>query len=146
DKNIKETSTLDSPMTITPPTPTIAHRFFFALKPDEETARRTHAFAEQTLGAKGLLVPAHHHVTLALTEDFAEEPPALVARLRHGGGLVAAAPFTLRLDRLVGSTRTVALRPGHAVRPLRNLQKAIAAAMAAQGIAMRRDWTFNPHE
>jgi len=126
--------------------PTLAHRYFFALKPDEETARRTYAFAEEALGSHGLLPPAHHHVTLGLTEDFAQEPAALVERLRRAGASVAAAPFALLLDRLVGSHRTVALRPGHAVPLLQDLQRQIAAAMAAQGIAMRQGWSFSPHE
>lgn len=124
----------------------LAHRWFFALKPDDITARRTHAFAEQQLGEHGLLAPDRHHVTLALTEDFDREPHGLVDALMRAGATVIAAPFALHLDRLSGSTRTVALRPTHVVRPLRDLQKGIAAAMAGQGIAMRPDWSFSPHE
>lgn len=42
--------------------PLLAHRFFFALRPDEVTARRTRAFAEQQFGEKGLLRPEHLHI------------------------------------------------------------------------------------
>ena len=128
-----------------PPQP-LAHRWFFALKPDAITARRTHAFAEQVLGERGLLPPEHHHVTLALTADFEREPPGLVAALLRAGDAVTAAPFDLLLDQLSGRARTVALRPAHAVPPLRDLQRRIVAAMTAQGITLRPDWSFSPHE
>jgi len=138
-----------APSPATPPPsarPPLAHRWFFALKPDDVMAHRTHAFAAEQLGETGLLPPAHHHITLALTPDFPDEPADLIAALLRAGDAVAAAPFTLHLDRLSGSARTVALRPSRAVPPLRALQAAIAAAMAAQGIAMRPDWRFSPHE
>jgi len=124
----------------------LAHRWFFALKPDDITARRTHAFAEEALGSRGLLPPERHHVTLALTPAVEREPPGLVAALLRAGDAVAAAPFDLLLDQLSGSARTVALRPAHAVPPLRDLQRRIVAAMAAQGLALRPDWSFSPHE
>ena len=128
------------------PSRPLAHRWFFALKPDEITARRTHAFAERELGEGGLLPPERHHVTLALTTDFERAPPGLVAALLRAGDAVTAAPFDLLLDQLSGSARTVALRPSHAVPPLRDLQRRIVAAMAAQGVVLRPDWAFNPHE
>lgn len=124
----------------------LAHRWFFALKPDDITARRTHAFAERELGTHGLLPPERYHVTLALTADFEREPPGLVAALLRAGDAVTAAPFDLPLDQLGGSARTVALRPAHAVPPLRDLQRRIVAAMTAQGLTLRPDWSFNPHE
>lgn len=124
----------------------LAHRWFFALKPDEVTARRTRAFAEEQLGEKGLLRPEHHHVTLALTEDFESEPAGLVDALLRAGADVAAAPFELILDKLVGSHRSVALRPRHALPSLRDLQKEIAGAMTWHGAAIREDWAFSPHQ
>jgi len=133
-------------MSLAPSSQRLAHRWFFALKPDDITARRTHAFAEQTLGSRGLLPPERHHVTLALTPDFEREPPGLVAALLRAGDAVAAVPFDLLLDRLSGSARTVALRPAHTVPPLRDLQRCIVTAMAAQDVALRPDWSFSPHE
>lgn len=124
----------------------VAHRYFFALKPDPATARATHVFAETEIGAKGLLEPERHHVTLALTADMADEPPALVQALLRAGEAVGAAPFGLRLDRLVGGYGTVSLRPSRVVPALRRLQAAIATAMAEQRIAMREGWAFSPHE
>lgn len=124
----------------------LAHRWFFALKPDDRLANRTYAFAVAQLGEARLLPAAHHHITLALTPDYTEEAPDLIAALLRAGDAVAAAPFTLHLDQLNGSGRTVALRPSHVVPPLLALQAAIAAAMAGQGVAMRADWHFSPHE
>ena len=128
------------------PMPHILHRFFFALKPDQITARRTYAFAERELGAKGLLTPERHHVTLAITDDRPHMPVDLVKALLSAGDAVDAQPFALSLDRLSVNYGTIALRPSRVVRQLRALQASIATAMAAQGVPMREDWSFNPHE
>jgi len=133
-------------MLIAPAPELLAHRWFFALKPDDITARQTHVFAEEELGAKGLLRWDHHHVTLGLTEDFPDVPSELTDALLLAGDAVMATPFNLILDRLVGTNKSVALRPTGLVRPLRALQASIATAMAQQGIAPRPGWTFSPHE
>lgn len=124
----------------------VVHRFFFALKPDDITARRTHAFAEAALGARGLLRPERHHVTLGLTEDMPTIPGAIVERLLRVGAAVSATPFDLVLDRMSIGYGTIVLRPSHVVRPLHALQSGIARAMAAEGLAMRGGWRFTPHE
>ncbi len=123
----------------------LAHRYFFALLPDVVTARRIHAFAEGQFGAKGLMRPERLHVTLAITADFDAPDATLVDALLRAGDAVIAEPFELKLDRLSGGQRTVALRPAHSVPPLRALQAAIARAMSEQGMAMRPDWKFSPH-
>jgi 2'-5' RNA ligase len=125
----------------------LSHRYFFALKPDEVTARRTRVFAEEQLGdAKGLLEPHRHHVTLAITDDFANGSRTLVEALLRAGEAVRAAPFDLALDRLSINNGSVALRPGRVVQPLRELQGRIATAMRAQGVPMRGGWQFSQHE
>jgi 2'-5' RNA ligase len=126
--------------------PVLAHRFFFALKPDEVTANRTHAFAEREFGDRGLLAPERHHVTLAITDDYDQPYEGLIDALLRAGHRVAAAPFELVLDRLSGSARSVALRPEHVVPPLRDLQQAIAEAMAEEGLTARDGWRFSPHQ
>ncbi len=123
----------------------LAHRYFFALLPDVVTARRIHAFAEGQFGAKGLMRPERLHVTLAITADFERPDAAVVDALLRAGDAVSAAPFALKLDRLSGGQRTVALRPARSVPPLRKFQSRIAAAMTKQGVTMRPDWRFNPH-
>ncbi len=124
----------------------VVHRFFFALMPDQITARRTHVFAERELGSKGLLEPERHHVTLWVSEDFPFTPGALIDALSRAGDAVRAGPFDFTLDRLSGGTGTVALRPSRVVRPLRDLQNRIAAAVAEQGAADRPGWSFSPHQ
>jgi 2'-5' RNA ligase len=57
-----------------------------------------------------------------------------------------AEPFDLPLDRLVMSNRSVALRPSRAIPLLNTLQRAIISAMQEEGVALRPDWTFSPHQ
>jgi len=123
----------------------LAHRYFFALLPDEVSARRIHAFAEGQFGAKGLLRPERLHVTLALTADFSGSQPAMIEALLRAGDAASGAPFDLMLDTLSGGRRTTALRPAHVVPPLRALQGRIAEAMTREGVPMRADWSFGPH-
>jgi len=121
-------------------------RFFFAVRPDGETAHAIDAFAERELPGLRRLKPAHQHVTLAITGDFREYPGELVQRLLEAGAEVRAGPFELRLTRLSGSRRSVALCPEGRVAPLTVLQQEIADAMARHGVPMREGWTFNPHQ
>jgi 2'-5' RNA ligase len=123
----------------------IRHRYFFAIRPDGRTARRTHAFAESALGPEGLLRADRLHVTLAITGDFEIPQPALAEALLHAGSAVRARPFDLVLDRRSTSPRTIALRPAHVVPELRALGAAIFRAMAREGIALREGWSFSPH-
>lgn len=122
------------------------HRYFFALKPDAETANRTARFAEAQLGVQGLLAPGRLHVTLALTADRPTADDPLVAALKRAGDAVRAAPFDLVLDQLSIGSSTAALRPARKVPPLHALQAAIDQAMQHEGITMRPGWRFSPHE
>jgi 2'-5' RNA ligase len=126
--------------------PLLAHRFFFALRPDEVTARRTRAFAEQQFGETGMLRPDHLHITLAITEDFDQPFGAVIERLLHVGASVAAPPFEVVLDRLSASSRSIALRPEHVLPPLRTLQSRIVEAMDRARVEMRAGWAFSPHQ
>ena len=123
----------------------LKHRYFFALLPDEVTARRIHAFAEGQFGEKGLMRTDRLHVTLAITEDFDAPHPALADALCRAGEKVSAEPFEIRLDQLSGGRRTVALRPAHSIASLRSLQAQVSRAMTGEGVPMRPEWQFNPH-
>jgi 2'-5' RNA ligase len=122
------------------------HRFFFALKPDAETAARTIAFAAGQLGTKGLVRPERLHVTLALTDDHPAPPADLMAALVRAGAAVKAEAFDLPLTRLVGEGHVAWIAPDEPPPPLMSLQAAVIAAMAAQGMHPRADWQFVPHE
>jgi 2'-5' RNA ligase len=87
------------------------HRLFFALRPDPVTARRTDVFAEGLGEGAARIRPAHQHMTLAITNDYQSYPEEVAERLLRAGDRVAAAPFGLSLDQLVGSYSSVALRP-----------------------------------
>jgi 2'-5' RNA ligase len=126
--------------------PLLAHRFFFALRPDEVTARRTCAFGEQEFGEKGLLRAENLHITLAITEDFDQPFENVIEALLRVGATVAAPPFDFVLDRVSGSSRSIALRPEHALSPLRTLQTRIAEAMERERVMMRAGWAFSPHQ
>jgi len=121
-------------------------RFFFAICPDAETAAAIDAFVAREVPEGRRLPLAHQHVTLALTEDFAVYPAGMVERLLRAGGEVEAASFELRLTRLSASRHSVALCPEQPEPSLIALQRAIADAMARQGIAMRSGWRFSPHQ
>ncbi|MET0361813.1 MAG: 2'-5' RNA ligase family protein [Sphingobium sp.] len=123
----------------------VLHRFFFALVPPAREARRTVAQAER-LGPEWRLQAASRlHVTLAITADHTDYPHALLERLVCVGDRVAAAPFTLTLDRLVLAHRSAALRPSRTDKALTTLNQAITAQMRAAAIPMREAWRFAPH-
>jgi 2'-5' RNA ligase len=122
------------------------HRLFFALKPACMEAHRIDAYVHEIARDARPIRVEHQHVTLAITGDFQSLPPVLVDAMRRAGEAVRAAPFDLRFDRLMASNRSLALRPGGTVPQLVALQHAIAAAMAQQGVPMRADWRFSPHQ
>lgn len=124
----------------------VLHRIFFALKPAPVEANRIHAFAERIATGARLVRREHQHVTLAITDDYQSLPPVLVDAMLRAGDAVKAAPFDLMLDRLSVSSRSLALRPDGAAPPLVALQRAIALAMAREGVPMRADWRFSPHQ
>lgn len=119
------------------------HRYFFALQPPEPVARRAgilrNAFAE----AGGCVRDDRLHVTLGITDDFAQRPAAVVDRLLGIGDAVDTEPFLLLLDRLSGNGRTIALRPSRTPPGLTALQRQIDAQMRYWNVR-RPGWTFIP--
>lgn len=132
-------------MTATKARSPLVYRHFFALLPDEITARRIRAYSEGQFGARGLMRADRLHVTLAITADFDAPSPALAEALRRAGDAVAADPFQLVLDQMSRGRGTAALRPAHRQPALRALHVAIMREMAQQGVPMRPQWRFSPH-
>lgn len=124
----------------------VAHRFFFTLKPDDETARRTRAWAEEKLGSRGLLSADRYHVTLALTGDFLDPSPVLTEKLLAVGASVYGPPFSLVLDVLSSSDRVAVLQPTMVPPALKHLQKCIRAGMEEQNVDLRNGSKFDPHQ
>lgn len=129
-----------------PPPLHALNRFFFALRPDSETARAIDAFTARELPDGRRVPPGHQHVTLALTEDVAAPAPDLVARLLEAGAQVEGESFDLVLDRISAHARTAALVPSLPPAPLLDLQRRIVAAMADRGVQLRSGWRFSPHQ
>lgn len=121
-------------------------RLLFALKPTVVIARQTDHFAQMIAADAPRILPEHQHVTLAVTSDQVDYPYRAVKSLLRAGTRVMAEPFDLPLDRLSSTNRSVALRPSRSVPLLNALQHAIVAGMQAEGVAIRPDWTFSPHQ
>ena len=86
------------------------HRLFFAIKP------AIHAIpaieAARRLYCAGRPVKSEHlHVTMEIFDDQFGLPELLVERLIAVGNDIDVAGFLLSMGRVVGTTRSVALRP-----------------------------------
>ena len=123
--------------------PLLCHRLFFALLPPPVLARRIIEVAAvlrcRTMAAARL------HMTMFILDDLPRLDPVTVERMRSIGGAVEARPVDIVLDRLAGSYRSVALRPGRAHPALLALHRQLAAVAQTAGVAPRRDYRFSPH-
>lgn len=120
------------------------HRLFFALKPPKREAARIGRVRDRLKSTAGIVDDDRLHATLAITDDFADFPERLARTLVGIGDEVAGAPFPVMLDRLVGSARSVALRPGKASPPLRDVQRQLQGPMERLR-TLRAGWSFSPH-
>lgn len=125
--------------------PVICHRLFFALRPPLHLARQVTQAAHWFDDGRGVLRPEHVHVTLDLLDDLPAFDRTLAKRMLDVGEAVAAAPFSMLLDRVIGSSGSIALRPGHAVPALHALHGEIVRQRGAAGIAGRDGYRFSPH-
>ena len=125
--------------------PVICHRLFFALRPPLVLARQVTQAAHWFEDGRGVLRPEHVHVTLDLLDDLPVFDRDLAKRMLDVGAGVAADPFHIVLDRVVGSSGSIALRPGHRLPALHALCDEIVRQRGAAGIAGREGYRFNPH-
>lgn len=128
------------------PAQPVQYRLFFALKPNPLVARQTDHFAATLAPGVRRIAPERQHVTLALADDRADYPYALVKMLLRTATAIQADPFDLPLDRLSYGTGSVALAPSRSIPPMRALHQAVATAMTRAGAALRADWKFSPHQ
>lgn len=121
----------------------ICHRAFFALQPSPDAGAAIH---RQSLlcGAGRRVLPEHLHLTLAITEDYAALPQAIIDRMARIAGELRFVPFALTLDRLTGSERSLALCPSKRPSELMLLQLQLQRTLAFSGIR-RPNWRFSPH-
>lgn len=122
----------------------VLHRYFFALQPPEPVIRRAGSLRDVFAEAGGGVRDDRLHVTLGITDDYAERPAAVVDRMLGIGDAVDAEPFALSFDRLSGNGRTIALRPSRTAPGLTALHRQIDAQMRYWNVR-RPGWSFNPH-
>ena len=125
--------------------PIARHRLFFAIRPPLPLARQITAAASwfETDGDK--LPPEHLHVTIDILDDHDRVSTALERDLKSIGDAVEAAPFALQFDTVVGSERSIALRPRHKNASLAALHQRIAVAREATGLRALENYRFSPH-
>ncbi|MGK6318566.1 2'-5' RNA ligase family protein [Sphingomonas sp. DT-204] len=123
----------------------VRYRPFFAIKPADE-ALPPIAGMRRTYCDDGTPVRSEHaHITLEIFDDHPRRPDELIAELVAIGNAVGASAFPLSLDRVVGTVRSVALRPGRRSTGLVLLQRAIHAEVERAGLGVRKGWSFSPH-
>lgn len=126
------------------------HNLFFAVLPDEATAKRIAALGarlQDQLGLTGTRLPAARlHVTLygLGRHEVGDAPPAdVVARAVEAAGKVAMGPFDVQFDHVAGFSgdgRTMVMRGGEKLSKLFELREAMTVASGA-----RKTPPFEPH-
>ena len=120
------------------------HRLFFAIKPAMhampalEAARRRYC-PDRPVKSEQL------HVAMEMFDDQIGLPEMLVDRLIGVGSDIDMPGFLLSMGRVVGTTKSVALRPNGRSTGLALLQRAIRDRVTDAGLEPRDGWTFNPH-
>lgn len=127
-----------------PPFP-LRHRLFWAIRPTAPVDTQIGNFVEQLAPGMPRVRNDRLHVTMGITEDYPEEPTDLAATMREISDDIAARPFEMMVDRLAGSSGSVALRPSRRVTGLHALHDQIMAVTRRARLALRRQWHFNPH-
>lgn len=120
------------------------HRLFFALRPSRIEANLTGLFRDMVDSALTPVTNDRLHMTMGITGDFATFPQDVAERMTAIGDGLAGDRFVLAIDRLSGSDRSIALRPGKRPPALSALQKQIDDLLRYWNL-MRSGWSFNPH-
>ncbi|MCL4757405.1 MAG: RNA 2',3'-cyclic phosphodiesterase [Rhodocyclaceae bacterium] len=120
-------------------------RVFFALWPDDESARRLHAQALQIRAECGGRAMRREtlHLTLAFLGEVARTD---LERLRAVGDLVSGEPFRFVIDRVGGwaHNRIVWAGTSEPPQPLRALAQSLIGHLAAAGFPTEQR-KFTPH-
>ncbi|SFN97699.1 2'-5' RNA ligase family protein [Sphingomonas sp. OK281] len=125
--------------------PLARHRLFFAIRPPLPLARQITAAASWFETDRDKLRPEHLHVTIDILDDQDRVSTALERNLKAIGDAVEAAPFMLRFDTVVGSDRSIALRPHGENDSFAALYQRIAVAREAAGLRARDGYRSSPH-
>lgn len=121
----------------------LRHRLFYALRPPVRQRALIGAQRDRFDG-DSRVANDRLHLTLGVTEDFDTLPEMVVRRMRAIGDATALDPLPVRLDRIVGSNRSIALRPGRIIAPLALLARQLGSDLRRAGL-LRSGWEFSPH-
>lgn len=129
-------------------------RVFFASLPDDATARRIHALAEEQKQQHGfggtLILPEHLHVTLFHLGDWIKLPEDIVALAATAAAQVNAKSFDVAFNRVESFRNRTGIFPfalTGAAEPWRALRTALGAALKRTGLggAVHEIDDFKPH-
>lgn len=140
------------PAAAAPPRPT--DRLFFALRPDQQTAKlvmQRLAALRKALGLEGRpLIAEHLHITLHHVGDFPAFPAELVHRLLEAGQALYAPAVPICLDAVLSFGRPdrrnnpLVLLAGEPLEPLRAFHRSLGVHLQAAGVTGLRS-RFTPH-
>lgn len=120
------------------------HRLFFALRPASAGVPGIRSHRNRIEQGHGHVRDDRLHVTLGITTDFPMFPDSVAEAMQAIGAAVTIGPVPVVLDRLVGTARSVALRPDRPSQKLRDLHHQLDAPLTRLGLR-RPDWEFSPH-
>lgn len=126
------------------------HRLFFRIWPDI-AATDTLTQLMQHLRNEGQMPgrpvdPDRLHVTLHHLGNFVDQlPPTLVPTPKMAATTVRMPPFDVVFDRLIGTTRSLLLRPSDGLQALRSFRKALSTALIEAGLRRHMRPDFSPH-
>lgn len=131
-----------------------AHRLFFALRPDAETAGAIEAAMAGLKNATAVrhrpLKPANLHVTLHFLGDFVEFPADLAVRANTVAAAIKFAPFEFVLDRIASfrgrnqSPWVLRCAPDSET-GLRDFWQRLGDALTRAGLDAELERRFTPH-
>lgn len=120
------------------------HRLFFAIRPPAGAVR--YIVEEQRCFGPGHAVrPEHLHLTTLIVNDHAIFPAAIAERMCAIGDGIAADQFSIVLDQVAASHRSVVMVPSEPLRTFQVFQRRLANGMMRAGLGQRHNWRFSPH-
>jgi 2'-5' RNA ligase len=127
-------------------------RIFFAALPDEATAVRIHALAEDLKSRHGLtanlILPEHLHATLFHLGDWAALPQEIVNLAQGAAAQVKATAFDVAFTRAESFRNSTGVYPfvlTSGIAPWGRLHDALGAALKNAGLGGATKGDFQPH-
>ena len=132
--------------------PSQKHRIFLAALPDDETAARIHAMAQEMKAAHGftanLILPEHLHVTLFHLGDWVALPDEIVNLARAAAAQVHVPAFDVRFGRAESFRNSTGVYPFVLTSDKaqwKTLHEALRGALIDAGLGGATRGEFEPH-